>query len=60
MQITLAQQMDYIDNCVIRFQQGKLEAITAIFRIESMVSLVPKLSEHAQLAINDIRQAIVI
>ena len=56
MQITLVQQMDYIDNCVIRFQSGDLEAISAIERIKNMVSLVPKLKQHGKLAINDIRK----
>lgn len=56
MNITLSQQMDYIDNCVIRYQMGGLEAISAINRIKNMASLVPVLRDHAKLAINDIRK----
>lgn len=52
--MTLAQQMDYIDTCVIRFQQGKLTTSEATHRINSMVSLVPKLKEHGKLAIKDV------
>lgn len=59
MKITLAQQMDYIDNCYIRFNHGKLEAITAIFRIKAMIALEPKLREHGQLAIEDIRKEVI-
>lgn len=58
MKITLAQQLDYIDNCVIRVQKGELDSSKAIERIDTMISLVPKLTEHGQLAQADIRKGI--
>lgn len=47
--------MDYIDDCVIRFQQNVLSAKEAIYRIKTMAKLVPILKDHAKLAIKDIK-----
>lgn len=54
MQMTLVQQMNYIDTCVIWYQQGKLTTGEAVHRINSMVSLAPRLKKHGLLAIKDI------
>ncbi len=52
MNITLEQQEHYIDTCIRRYDEGKLNIEQAINRIDNMGRMVPALRDYANAAID--------